>query len=148
MAATGEPIPILKYSRLTKNAVPPTHYTPHAAGYDLYSAYAYSIDPGQKVLVTTDLHFEFPSRCYGRIADRSSMVYSHSLIVAAGVIDPDYRGNVGVLIFNLGDQRYHIQQGDKIAQMIVEKNVLPKIEEQSILSLTMRDDQGFGSSGK
>uniref|UniRef100_A0A2K6SRV1 Deoxyuridine 5'-triphosphate nucleotidohydrolase n=1 Tax=Saimiri boliviensis boliviensis TaxID=39432 RepID=A0A2K6SRV1_SAIBB len=83
----------LPFARLSEHATAPT-------GYDLYSAYDYTIPPMEKALVKTDIQIALPSGCYGRVAPRSGLAEKHFIDVGAGVIDEDYRGNVGVaLIF-------------------------------------------------
>ncbi len=94
--------PILQYKKLTKHAHAPTKGSSGAAGYDLRAAYAYNIPVGERLLILTDLAFKIPRPYYGRIAPRSSIAYIHSIDVAAGVVDMDYRGNVGVVLINNG----------------------------------------------
>jgi dUTP pyrophosphatase len=93
---------VLRFSKLTEFAYAPTKATPYAAGFDLYSAYDYTIEPGNKQLVMTDIQIALPDECYGRIAPRSGLASKNFIDVGAGVIDRDYRGNVGVLLFNFG----------------------------------------------
>ena len=72
----------------------------------LFSAYDYIIPPKGKVLAKTDLQIQLPNGCYGRVAPRSGLAHKHFIDVGAGVIDQDYRGNVGVILFNFGDQEF------------------------------------------
>lgn len=74
----------------------------------VYSAYDYTITARGKVLVKTDIQIELPSGCYGRVAPRSGLAHKHFLDVGAGVIDEDYRGNVGVILFNFNDTDYEV----------------------------------------
>ena len=97
---------VLKCVRLSENARIPTRGTYRSVGHDLYSAYDYTIRAGGQALVKTDLQIAMPPGCYGRIASRSSLAHFHGIDVGAGVIDPDYRGNVGAVLFNLGSQDY------------------------------------------
>ena len=87
---------------LSENATIPTKGTRELAGYDLYSAVHIIIPPQDKVLVPTDVSLMGPPSTYGRIADRSSLAWKHSLQVRGGVIDRDYRGNIQVILFNNG----------------------------------------------
>ena len=89
-----------------------------------------------------------PPGTYGRIAPRSSLAWKNSLHVGAGVIDADYRGNVGVVLFNLSNEDFGIKQGDRIAQLILEKIVLAEVCEVSDLDETKRGSGGFGSTGQ
>ena len=104
---------ILRCVRLSKHAQIPTRGTYRAAGHDLYSAYDYTISAGGQVLVKTDLQIAMPPGCYGRIAPRSSLAHPHGIDVGAGVIDPDYRGNVGIVLFNLGQHDHTVKRGDR-----------------------------------
>ncbi|CAH1636013.1 unnamed protein product [Spodoptera littoralis] len=138
----------LKFTRLTENAFAPTKGSEKAAGYDLKSAYNYTVPARGKELVKTDLQIELPSGCYGRVAPRSGLAVKNFIDVGAGVIDEDYRGNVGVVIFNHSDQEFVINKGDRIAQLICERIYYPVLKEVTNLSETNRADGGFGSTGK
>lgn len=119
----------LRIVRLTDKAYIPTKETPLSAGYDLYSAYDYIIPSKGKNVIKTDLQISVPFGTYGRIAPRSSLTMFCHINVGAGVIDYDYRGNVFVVLFNHGDKDFVVQAGDRIAQLICEKIVNPRIEE-------------------
>ncbi len=119
----------LRIVRLTDKAYIPTKETPLSAGYDLYSAYDYIIPSKGKNVIKTDLQISVPFGTYGRIAPRSSLTMFCNINVGAGVIDYDYRGNVFVVLFNHGDKDFVVQAGDRIAQLICEKIVNPRIEE-------------------
>ncbi|CAI9736088.1 5' [Octopus vulgaris] len=94
---------VVKFARLSQNAFIPTRGSPQAAGYDLYSAYEYTVPSKGKLLAKTDLQIALPEGCYGRVAPRSGLALKHFIDVGAGVIDQDYRGNVGVLLFNFSE---------------------------------------------
>jgi deoxyuridine 5'-triphosphate nucleotidohydrolase len=81
------------------------------------------------------------------IAPRSGLALKHSIDVGAGVIDYDYRGPVGVILFNLGDKDFEIKRGDRIAQMILERICMADVAEVTELSETVRGSGGFGSTG-
>ncbi|CAG4960020.1 unnamed protein product [Colias eurytheme] len=144
---SSNPEVILKFTRLTENAFPPVKGSEKAAGYDLKSAYDYIVPARGKELVKTDLQIELPSECYGRVAPRSGLAVKNFIDVGAGVIDEDYRGNVGVVLFNHSDQDFVVKKGDRIAQLICERIYYPKLEEVGVLSETNRGDGGFGSTG-
>lgn len=110
-----------RFKLLTTHAVAPKRASPGAAGHDLSAAYAYTVPKRGKELIKTDLRLYLPAGTYGRVAPRSGLAWKHSIDVGAGVIDLDYEGNVGVVLFNHGDQDFHIKAGDRIAQLIVEK---------------------------
>ena len=85
--------------------------------------------------------------CYGRIAPRSGLAHKNFIDVGAGVIDSDYRGNVGVILFNFGEQDFEVKKGDRIAQLICEKIEYPDLIEEEELAESERGDGGFGSTG-
>lgn len=138
----------LRFARLSENATAPTRGSARAAGYDLYSAYDYSVPPMEKALVKTDIQVALPYGCYGRVAPRSGLAAKHFIDVGAGVIDEDYRGNVGVVLFNFGKEKFQVKKGDRIAQLICERIFYPEIEEVQVLDDTERGSGGFGSTGK
>ncbi|XP_065216003.1 deoxyuridine 5'-triphosphate nucleotidohydrolase-like [Planococcus citri] len=137
----------LQFARLSKNALTPTKGSDKAAGYDLKSAYDYCVPARGKELIKTDLQIELPSGCYGRIAPRSGLAWKNFIDVGAGVIDEDYRGNVGVLLFNHSDSDFLVKKGDRVAQLICERIFHPKLKEIQNLSETDRGAGGFGSTG-
>lgn len=138
----------LRFVRLSEHATAPTRGSASAAGYDLYSAYDYTIPPMERAIVKTDIQIAVPSGCYGRVAPRSGLAVKHFIDVGAGVIDEDYRGNVGVVLFNFGKEKFEIKKGDRIAQLICERIFYPDLEEVQALDNTERGSGGFGSTGK
>ena len=139
---------ILGYKKLSENAVTPSKGSIDAAGYDLHSAHDETIPAFGQRLIKTDLQLELPEGCYGRIASRSSIAMNNLISVNAGVVDRDYRGNVGILLFNHANSDYTVKRGDRVAQLICEKILQPELEEKKQLSDTIRGEKGFGSSGK
>ncbi|OXA45955.1 Deoxyuridine 5'-triphosphate nucleotidohydrolase [Folsomia candida] len=83
-------------------------------------------------MVKTDIQIKLPSGYYGRVAPRSGLALKNKLDVGAGVIDEDYRGNVGVILFNFGDADFEINEGDRVAQLICEK-IYPEIVELEVI---------------
>ncbi|EDL28137.1 deoxyuridine 5'-triphosphate nucleotidohydrolase isoform 1 [Mus musculus] len=138
----------LRFVRLSEHATAPTRGSARAAGYDLFSAYDYTISPMEKAIVKTDIQIAVPSGCYGRVAPRSGLAVKHFIDVGAGVIDEDYRGNVGVVLFNFGKEKFEVKKGDRIAQLICERISYPDLEEVQTLDDTERGSGGFGSTGK
>ena len=140
---------MLQVAKLSPHARIPTRGSGGAAGLDVYSAYDYDIPAKGRVLCLLDIQIACPTGCYARIAPRSGLAYHHFIDVGAGVIDPDYRGNVGVLLFNFNDCVYKVKRGDRIAQIILERIIVPVVEEVDILSSTTdRGRHGYGSTGK
>ncbi|KAG8440505.1 hypothetical protein GDO86_006308 [Hymenochirus boettgeri] len=102
--------PVLRFAKLTEHAFTPTRGSARAAGYDLYSAYDYIIPAFEKAVVKTDIQICVPSGCYGRVAPRSGLAAKHFIDVGAGVVDEDYRGNVGVVLFNFGKDAFEVKR--------------------------------------
>merc|ERR1719402_1937345 len=138
---------VLRFAKLTDNATAPTRGSVHAAGYDLYSAYSATIPGRGKACVMTDIQIQLPEGCYGRVAPRSGLAAKKHVDVGAGVIDEDYRGNVGVVLFNHAEEPLKINKGDRIAQLICERIYYPELEEVKSLTETERGAGGFGSTG-
>jgi len=138
---------MLQVRKLSQFAIPPTRASPVAAGYDLYAAYDGKVPARGKALIKTDIAIAIPPNTYGRVAPRSGLAWKHSIDVGAGVIDEDYRGNVGVILFNHSDEDFTISHGDRIAQLIIERIMHPEVVLVEELSETLRGEGGFGSTG-
>jgi len=141
------PSAVLRFAKLTENALPPSKGSKLAAGYDLHSAYDYEIPAHGKVIAKTDLQIRVPDGTYGRVAPRSGLAAKHFIDIGAGVVDQDYTGNVGVVMFNHNDVPFVIKKGDRIAQLVCEKISYPELEEVESLMETERGEGGFGSTG-
>ncbi|AAL01696.1 dUTP pyrophosphatase [Spodoptera litura nucleopolyhedrovirus] len=100
--------PQLKYLKLSEHAYEPTYGSDGAAGLDLKSAHDYIIKSNSRAVIKTDLAICIPKDCYARIAPRSGLSVKHSIDVGAGVIDHDYRGNVGIVLINNGEFNFVI----------------------------------------
>jgi deoxyuridine 5'-triphosphate nucleotidohydrolase len=105
------------------------------------------IPAGGRALVKTGIAISLPSGYYGRVAPRSGLAVKNGIDVGAGVIDSDYRGEVGVLLFNFGSEVFRAEAGTRVAQLIVEPMVLVQPVEVSDLDDTQRGAGGFGSTG-
>lgn len=131
------------------NSQIPTKGSEHSAGYDLYSCCNSLIYPQERALVKTGIVLEIPEGYYGRIAPRSGLALKNGIDVMAGVIDSDYRGEIGVILYNTDKNvPFHIKIGDRIAQLIIEKYHTFDIEKVETLNPTQRNSGGFGSTGK
>lgn len=157
---------VLNVLRLFNDAKLPCKGSEHAAGYDLH-AHSYAliengnvgetvmldddnilvIPAGSRCLVKTGVSIVVPEGCYGRVAPRSGLALKNGIDIGAGVIDEDYRGEVGVIIFNLNSEPFQVKKDDRIAQFICERIVYPGLEEVSNIDDTERGDGGFGSTG-
>lgn len=129
----------------------PRYMTAGAAGVDLYAAVEQDlvIAPGGRVLVPTGIAIALPENYEAQIRPRSGLAlkYGLTLLNTPGTIDWDYRGEIKVIVINLGDKEYILQRGERIAQMIfnrVEKAELIEVEE---LDNTNRGSGGFGHTG-
>ena len=107
-ASSGPSVPVLYVRRLSDHACLPERSSPLAAGFDLVSATDLVIPANGKALVKTDIALALPPGCYGRIAPRSGLAWKSHIGIGAGVIDADYRGNVGVVMFNLSSKTFEL----------------------------------------
>lgn len=133
---------------LCKNATLPSKGSPGAAGFDLYALVENEkiIEPGDRKLIDTGVKISLPSYCYARIAPRSGLAVA-GIDISAGVVDSDYTGRIHVLMVNNSKKLFTVKQGDRIAQMIIEKIINPIFVETDVLDSTNRGDKGFGSTG-
>ena len=118
------------------------------AGKEEIKADSYPLQPGQRVLVKTGIKIELPKGFWGNIRSRSGLALNEGVITLGGVIDPDYRGEIGVILHNLSDAPVDISKHERIAQMIIQPFEHVDIEHVDSLSQTKRAHNGFGSSGK
>ena len=139
--------PVLQVKKLVEKARLPVKGSIYAAGYDLHAIEDGVVPARGKALICTGLAFGIPVGNYGRIAPRSGLAAKNSIDVGAGVIDSDYRGEVKVLLFNFSDTDFKIAEGDRIAQMIIEKYTITALTEVETLDETVRGEGGFGSTG-
>ena len=137
----------LKVKLLSPKATLPVKGTSLAAGYDLSSAQQLTIPVNGRALVQTDISLSVPKGTYGRIAPRSGLAVKHGITTGAGVIDADYTGPIGIVLFNHGDQDFQIKEGDRIAQLILEQVANRPVIQVQELTQTTRGDKGFGSTG-
>ncbi|VDM35696.1 unnamed protein product [Hydatigera taeniaeformis] len=147
MAAIIHDQPVLRFRKVSNLAYTPTRGSELAAGYDLYSSVDCVVKVGGRTLINTDIQIALPPGCYGRIAPRSGLALKHGIDVGAGVVDPDYRGNIMVVLFNFGDEDFYVRRGDRIAQLICERIFTPSLEECHTLDETRRGSSGYGSTG-
>lgn len=140
----------LNVTKLFPSATLPVRATAGAAGYDIFSIDSYVVLPGRRVVVSTGIAVQLPPGTYGRIAPRSGLAVKHGLDTLAGVIDPDYTGEIKVVLQNLDcTQPFVIRPGYRIAQLILEKFEVVDVVEvpgESAPS-TVRGAHGFGSTG-
>jgi len=131
----------------------PAYQTEHAAGFDLVAAVPEDgtliLDPSDRILVPTGLVFELPQGYEAQVRPRSGLALKHGVTVlnSPGTIDADYRGEVKVLLINLGSETFLVQRGDRIAQAVIAPVTHVEIAAATALSDTERGGGGFGSTG-
>lgn len=129
----------------------PAPATEGAAGLDLSAAVEAPVvlEPGERALVPTGFVWEIPAGYEGQVRPRSGLAVRHGLTVlnAPGTVDADYRGEVRVLLCNLGREPFAVQRGARIAQMVVAPVAAVRVEESGDLTETARGEGGFGHTG-
>ncbi len=129
----------------------PSYATAGAAGMDLRAALpeALVLMPGQRALVPTGLELALPPGHEGQVRPRSGLALKHGLTVlnSPGTIDADYRGEVGVILVNLGQAPVELTPGMRIAQLVVAPVVQAQVQRVEVLDGTARGGGGFGSTG-
>ena len=134
----------LPFVKISINAVTPTRATEGLVGLDFYSPADYIIPPHNQLLIPTQIKLQIPLGYYGRLASKSGLAILHQLHVGAGVIDPDYTGEIMVLLINTASRVHSIKKGDPIAQLILEKVSVPILREVQQLPPTTRGAHGCG----
>ncbi|HSE29043.1 MAG TPA: dUTP diphosphatase [Candidatus Saccharimonadales bacterium] len=130
----------------------PQYQTEHSAGFDLTANLdqPVTLKPLERALIPTGLHIELPAGYEAQIRPRSGLALKHglSIVNSPATIDADYRGEIGVILINLSNQDFTVNDGERIAQMVVTK--YEKIEWDQALELTQtaRGERGFGHTGK
>jgi dUTP pyrophosphatase len=131
----------------------PAYQTPEAAGFDLVAAIPAdnpaTLSPGDRMLVPTGLIFELPPGSEAQVRPRSGLAAKFGITVlnSPGTIDSDYRGEVSVILINLGKEPFTIKRGERIAQMIVAPVTRVDLREVAEVTATVRGAGGFGSTG-
>lgn len=133
--------------QLIENVPVPIRSSKNAAGYDLHAAIQKDILPGKEVNIPTGYAWEIPTGYVGIIKDRGSLAWIHKLKTSAGVIDSDYRGDIGVVIRNEGEYTYSVRVGDRIAQLIIVPHLSDILVLSDHLKKTERDTGAYGSTG-
>lgn len=142
----------VRFARLPSNPdLPlPARATEHAAGYDVRSAEeSVSLGPGEIRLISTGLVMELPEHLECQVRPRSGLALRHGITLpnSPGTVDPDYRGELRVILQNLGAEPVTIERGERIAQLVFARFEAPEIVEAERLSATARGVRGFGSTG-
>lgn len=140
---------ILKIKKNNEKAIIPKYAHEGDAGLDLYSVEECILEPGERGLIHTGIQIELPNNTEAQIRPRSGLAlkYGITTLNSPGTIDEGYRGEIGVILINHSKECFKVEEGMKIAQMIIKPVVKVEIKETNKLSDTERKDNGFGSSG-
>lgn len=142
---------LFAFERVVADAIPPVKESAYNAGYDLAAYEPVVIPAWGKAKIDTKIKLAIPKGMYGRIASRSGLSAKNDLEVGAGVIDPNYHGNIIVILRNHSDFDYSVKRGDRIAQLILTPyKTIPLKEVPSVeafVGVSDRGTKGFGSSG-
>ena len=138
----------IRVKKLSDSATIPTRGSAVAAGWDLYASQECIIPARGKALVSTDIAIAVPVGYYGRVAPRSGMAWKKHTDIGAGVIDADYRGPVGVVMFNHSEEDLKIEVEDRVAQLVIEQISMAPLTEVDSLDDTERGEGGYGSTGR
>ena len=138
----------IRIKRLREHAALPRYMTAHAAGMDLSAALdeVLELAPGKRALVPCGFAIAIPEGYEGQVRPRSGLALKHGLSIpnAPGTIDSDYRGEVCVLVINLGEEAVRIAPGDRIAQLVISPVTRAELDEVESLDDTSRGSGGFG----
>lgn len=142
----------IRIQKLDDRAEVPQYQTAGAAGADLHACLdaPVTLEPGAIELVPTGLAFEIPKGYEVQLRPRSGLALKHGITLpnSPGTIDSDYRGEIKVIMMNLGQEPFIINHGERIAQMVVAKHETAQFEQTEDLSESTRGTGGFGSTGK
>ncbi|MFN8930052.1 MAG: dUTP diphosphatase [Alphaproteobacteria bacterium] len=134
-----------------KDLALPAYATTHSAGMDLMAAIAdpITLAPGERKLIPTGIAIALPDGFEAQVRPRSGLALKHglSIVNAPGTVDADYRGEVGVLLINLGQENFSIERGMRIAQMVIAPYSRARFTEVLELPSSERGEGGFGSTG-
>ena len=139
----------MKYT-LAPGATAPTRATEGSAGYDLTANETATLNPGERTLIGTGVSLQLPAGLAACVRPRSGLAAKHGITVlnTPGLIDPDYRGEIKVILYNAGNTPFWVNRGDRIAQLTFEHILTPELEQAETLDATERGAGGFGSTGK
>ena len=138
----------IKIERIDKEVELPKYAHSTDAAMDLYASSSHTIAPMERVIVKSGIKMAIPLGYVGLIWDRSGLAAKHSLHTMAGVIDSGYRGEVGVVMINLGKDEFVVEKGMRIAQIIIQPCLNVDVAEvESLDDDTDRGAGGFGSTG-
>ena len=140
----------VKVQRLSDRAKIPQYQHENDVGMDVCAIDDYVIFPNNRKLVLTGLAFELPDYCQIEVRPRSGLALKHGVTVlnSPGTIDSNYRGELGIILINHGEQKFEIKSGDRIAQIVFTPFYTAKLVESELLEDSDRGSNGFGSTGR
>ena len=140
----------LSVQLLHPEARAPERTRPGDAGFDLRAVEPFTLAPGERALVPTGVAIALQPNHAGLVTPRSGLAVKHgiSVVNGPGLVDPNYRGELKVVLINLGDETFHGEPGDRIAQLLIVPFAAPPIAIVDELDDTERGGAGFGSSGR
>ena len=138
----------IKIKKLHANATMPQYAHPGDAGMDVRCTETITLEPGQFTRIPTGISIELPEGYVALFWDKSGLATNHALKTLGGVVEHTYRGEYQVGMINLGTEPYTFQEGDKVAQLLIQPIVTAVPIEVDELSETVRGEGGFGSTGK
>ena len=130
---------------MSEKAISPHQATPGSVGYDLFTPVDFRIQPKEQKTVFIDLAITPPEGYYAQLMSKSGLTVLYELEVKAGVIDPDFTGNIGVVLKNNSDQPIECTAGEQIAQLLFIKVATPVLIQVTSLARTERGEYGFGA---
>ena len=145
--AMADEVGALENQLLSDKGTLPSKANRFDAGFDLYASENALIHPQERLLVSTDIAMAIPKGHVGLIWPRSGLAVKKGVDVFAGVIDSGYRGEVKVCLYNSGSEILEVEEGDRIAQLLIQKAENYFIKKVESLDDSERGDKGFGSSG-
>lgn len=139
----------LLVQKINEKAIVPNIAHDGDAGMDLFSIEEVMIKPMERKLIHTGIKIELPKNTEAQVRPRSGLALKHGITVlnTPGTIDEGYRGEIGVILINLGEKEFKVEEGMKIAQMVIKPVLTIEVETTESLSETHRGESGFGSTG-
>lgn len=141
---------LVRFKKINPDAILPAYAHQGDAGLDVRSVEDLTIPPGKRALVKTGFVMELPSDAEAQVRPRSGLALKFGVTVlnSPGTIDSGYRGEVGVILINHGDQPFEVRKGDRIAQIVIARFIHADIVEVESLDSSERGSGGFGSTGR
>ena len=139
----------INIERINKKAIIPFQAHEGDAGMDLFSVEEVVLKPMERKLIHTGIKIQLPKNTEAQIRPRSGLALKNGITVlnTPGTIDEGYRGEIGIILINLGSEEFKVEQGMKVAQMVIKPTLTLEVEEVVELTETSRGEGGFGSTG-